>query len=217
MVFVDLHDRFKLIMRKTYLLPLGFIVTLLAGFYFFSNQSAPEISYAAQLDGIRLERDYMMRNDANSPFRDSLHLFSPLQYFEANPALKITARFEPIMTINTVKIPTYNGDLLDYISYGYLHFEYNGTPQRLTIYSSVTDGKQDLFLGFRDQTNGQATYGGGRYINLKHQGETEVTLDFNLAYNPYCAYNEAFICPVPPRENTLDFEVNAGEKAFHLK
>lgn len=74
-----------------------------------------------------------------------------------------------------------------------------------------------LFIPFRDQTSGQETYGSGRYIDLAENTSGIYTLDFNRAYNPYCAYNDTYSCPLPPAENTLAVPIRAGEKKYHIE
>ena len=73
---------------------------------------------------------------------------------------------------------------------------------------------RNFFLAFADSTSGKDTYGGGRYLNVRQDGKNSITIDFNLAYNPYCAYNPDFACPLPPKENVLTIAIEAGEKNY---
>ncbi len=103
-------------------------------------------------------------------------------------------------------------------AYGTLHFLLNGEERKLTVYESVPPHpghEKELFLPFTDLTNGQESYGVGRYLDLLAPLDATVTLDFNRAYNPYCAYNDKYSCPIPPQENHLTTEVRAGAKKFH--
>jgi uncharacterized protein (DUF1684 family) len=98
-------------------------------------------------------------------------------------------------------------------------FNLKGNAYRLNVYQNQDlmkkEGFEDyLFLPFLDDTNGEESYGGGRYIDLGIPEGDEVVIDFNKAYNPYCAYNEKYSCPIVPRENYLDLKVEAGVKAF---
>ncbi len=105
-----------------------------------------------------------------------------------------------------------------YKAHGKLHFVLNGEERVLTVYESVPPhpGHEDeLFLPFTDLTNGKETYGVGRYLDLKGPLDAIVTLDFNKAYNPYCAYNDKYSCPIPPTENHLSTEVRAGVLKYH--
>ena len=104
--------------------------------------------------------------------------------------------------------------------YGVLTFELNGTSIQLNVYqgeeSLETPGKEDyLFLPFLDDTNGDSTYGGGRYIDLKIPLGNEITIDFNNSYNPLCVYNENYSCPIVPRINYIDLAINAGMKNYN--
>ncbi len=106
--------------------------------------------------------------------------------------------------------------------YGILTFELQGKTFQLAVYQGQDLMKQKgfedyLFLPFIDHTNGETTYGGGRYLDLRIPEEDSLTIDFNKAYNPYCAYNVKYSCPIVPRDNYLDIEVKAGVKAFKKK
>lgn len=119
------------------------------------------------------------------------------------------------------KIATYSGQQREYILWATAVTEINGIEISLELYRNyeqLTLGNYTdyLFLPFKDATNGSQTYGGGRYMNLSiEQIEQEgCFLDFNKAYNPWCAYRDGFNCPIPPRANHLDIEIEAGEKNF---
>ena len=107
-----------------------------------------------------------------------------------------------------------------YIKYGELHFELEGKPMVLNVYMDIELSKKPgfkdyLFLPFLDLTNGETTYAGGRYLDIVIPKSKEVVLNFNKAYNPYCAYNHNYSCPLVPRENDLDIAIEAGVKKFH--
>lgn len=104
-----------------------------------------------------------------------------------------------------------------YRRYGFLIFKLNGKRHKLEVYQPVIDiaGKsyEDyLFIPFRDKTSANESYGGGRYLDLEIPDGKSVTIDFNLSYNPYCAYSHRYSCPVPPEQNTLEVKIEAGEK-----
>ncbi|WP_417195551.1 DUF1684 domain-containing protein [Bizionia sp.] len=106
--------------------------------------------------------------------------------------------------------------------YGIITFELHGKTFELSVYQGqdlmTQEGFEDyLFLPFIDHTNGETTYGGGRYIDLRIPENDTMIIDFNKAYNPYCAYDEKYSCPIVPRNNYLDIEVKAGVKAFNKK
>ena len=94
---------------------------------------------------------------------------------------------------------------------GTLRFSLGGRELQLAAY----DQGHELFIPFRDATSGTDSYGAGRYVEAHPLGQKRYAIDFNSAYNPYCAYNENWSCPLPPRENWLDVPIRAGEKTFH--
>ena len=104
-----------------------------------------------------------------------------------------------------------------FLHWGQAQFKIGNQPQQLGIYLKADGRDSTLFIPFTDRTNGHETYGGGRYLDapLPEANAPEITLDFNRAYNPYCAYNNAYSCPVPPAENRLQVAIPAGEKSFH--
>jgi hypothetical protein len=101
-----------------------------------------------------------------------------------------------------------------YLPAARVRFATDDGDQQLTLYQSESTGPLDYFVPFRDATSGKETYGGGRYLEVQADRFGRVVLDFNEAYNPYCAYNDAWACPLPPPENWLTVAVRAGERAF---
>ncbi len=104
-----------------------------------------------------------------------------------------------------------------YRRFGYADFEIEGNKLRLEVYQNVQLSKQKeyknyLFIPFKDKTSGNSTYGGGRYIDFEIPSTENPQIDFNTAYNPYCAYSYRYSCPIPPVVNTLDVKIRAGEK-----
>ena len=107
-----------------------------------------------------------------------------------------------------------------YIKYGTLNFTIDGVALKLNVYrnielSKTAEYKDHLFLPFSDLTSGKESYIGGRYIDLKIPKGNTIAVDFNQAYNPYCAYNHKYSCPIVPLENDLNVEIKAGVKTFH--
>jgi len=100
-----------------------------------------------------------------------------------------------------------------YVRYAWAEFDLQGNRQRLLLLKDRDSRVSNrLFLAFRDRTSGKETYGGGRYIDLFQQREADITIDFNLAYNPYCVFNYTYSCPLAPEENLLEVPIPAGEK-----
>lgn len=180
-----------------------------------SATTAQDSNYADKIKNFRLKKDSLFLHSEKSPIplieRDN---FDGLKYFPINPDLKFEAPIIPYEKKIPDTIIGTKGDIRPAIRFGYIPFKYKGTNYKLQIYKFKKDDKY-LFLGFTDETTGTETYGTGRYIDLELNGNGKYTVDFNLAYNPYCAYNPRFTCAIPPAENHLSFRVTAGEKVFH--
>lgn len=148
-----------------------------------------------------------------------------LDFFPADPAWRLEARFNPTPEALPFDMLTYSGKKVQYRQYGELIFQKNGQTFTLQLYQNLRltqmpEYKDYLFLPFKDLSNGGLTYGGGRYLDFRQgeiqekAGESWLTLDFNKCYNPYCAFSDGYNCPVPPQENHLPIAVEAGEKQF---
>lgn len=146
--------------------------------------------------------------------------FKGLDFFSFNSDYVVTAAFKRTPDERTFKMKTTTDRLPVYVKYGEVTFTLQGKSHKLNIYQNKEllkkEGSEDyLFLPFLDDTNGETTYGGGRYIDVRiPEGET-MHIDFNTAYNPYCAYNEKYSCPIVPRENYIAIKIEAGVKAFN--
>lgn len=144
-----------------------------------------------------------------------------LDFFPPNTAWSILARFERTPLAQAFEMPTYSGQKRDYIQFGELSFEYGGQRYSLQVYQNLRLVKdsayQDhLFLPFKDWSNGETSYGGGRYMDLSQRDIQDgmLLLDFNKCYNPWCAYSDGFNCPIPPAPNHLEVAVEAGERNY---
>jgi uncharacterized protein (DUF1684 family) len=109
-----------------------------------------------------------------------------------------------------------DGTTEEYLNYGTLSFELDGETQQLTLLKAF-DQENVFFLGFYDLTNGKGTYEGGRYVEPELLDYQTFLIDFNMAYNPYCAYTHDYSCPLPPPENRITQKVEAGEKSFSME
>ena len=166
----------------------------------------------------RAEKDSLFQVADWSPIPENERSdFNGLNYF----AVDLQWRFEgPIVTFHSLIRDTIvgtKGDLRPAMRYGYFEFTVNKKPARLEIYKIIrsdTAYQDYLFLGFTDRTTGKSTYGTGRYIDLSIRQDNHYIIDFNKAYNPYCAYNPGYTCAIPPDENALPFAVEAGEKVY---
>ncbi|ELR69456.1 hypothetical protein C900_04988 [Fulvivirga imtechensis AK7] len=175
------------------------------------NGESPE-AYQKTIIKAREKQDSFMRNSEESPFVQHNVQYHGLHYFEPDLKYKINARFESIADKKIRKLPTSDNLEKEYLEYGYAHFELGGRKEKLLILENVKE--KLLFLAFGDATSANETYGGGRYLEVTHDGSNSILLDFNKAYNPYCAYTEGYSCPLPPRENLLEVAIKAGEKNY---
>jgi uncharacterized protein (DUF1684 family) len=166
----------------------------------------------SELHEFRAEKDDFFGHDPRAPLTPAQQrTFKGLAYFAENPNLQIRAKIDRAVKPGEVRMATTTGEEQVYRRFGVVRFEVDGEAAELTLYGSA--GSHDLFLPFRDATSGKETYGAGRYLDLHAHGD-EVVIDFNYAYNPSCAYNPDWSCPLPPAENWLRVPVRAGEKTF---
>jgi uncharacterized protein (DUF1684 family) len=137
----------------------------------------------------------------------------PLAYFPIDPEYNVPAGLKPSQDDTIVEIPTSTGELRAQRIVGTLEFVLKGEPRKLTALVEANAPNADhVTVMFSDLTNGTETYPGGRYIDLARNPQGIYELDFNLAYNPYCYYNESYSCPFPPPENRLKIPIRAGER-----
>ncbi len=177
-------------------------------------QPADDQSYLDELGADRATKDSFMAQDRESPIpanRKSSLL--PLKYFNPDPALAVPARLRLQDDRPVFEMPTSTGTVRRMQLVGVLEFTLGG--QAMTLGAFVEEGTREistLFVPFADQTTGAETYPAGRYLDLHPTATGYYTVDFNRAYNPYCAYNATYECPYPPPSNRLKVPVRAGEK-----
>lgn len=151
--------------------------------------------------------------------KKDLKTFKALDFYPINGSFFVNAKFIRTPDEKPFEMPTTTSRKPMYVKYGEAHFSIDGKKFKVNLYQSldlkkIEEYKDALFLPFTDLTSGVDSYGGGRYIDLKiPQGDT-ISIDFNTAYNPYCAYNHKYSCPIPPQENDLAIEIKAGVKKF---
>ncbi len=178
--------------------------------------------YIKSIEYMRREKDYFFKEDSRSPIPARLRdAMKGLEYFPVDPTYRFRVRLVKYPDPERVVLATSKGIPRDMVKYGYFEFEVGGVKQRLDAFKSVPQPghhheESSLFIPFRDATSGKETYGAARYLDIEEQPSGEHVLDFNLAYNPYCAYSEDYVCPFPPRENWLTVPLRAGEKDFPL-
>lgn len=167
----------------------------------------------SDLDEFRRAKDRWMSLDPQSPLTaEQRRRFGGLVYFDEAPDLAILVTPERVNGMSLVEMATSSGETAMYEEWAHTAFDVDGASATLTIYRHpATDS---LFLPFRDATSGHETYGAGRYLEVHELEDGHLLLDFNYAYNPYCAYNEGYSCPIPPPENRLSVAIRAGERMF---
>jgi uncharacterized protein len=161
---------------------------------------------------IRREDRFGLRlRDLKSPMRER---FQGLRYYPIREAYRVRAKFVPYNPPRTIAIPNVLGQAPEMESPGYVTFTLHGKSLRLEpVYE--TDEKKDLFFIFKDLTSRDATYRAGRFLHTDLPKDGMVTIDFNKAYNPPCAFTDFATCPLPPRQNHLALRIEAGELAYH--
>lgn len=164
----------------------------------------------------RIARDAYFKSDMNSPIpAEKRQSFQGLEYYPINRDLRFSLRLNRYPNPEQVRLGTNTGEIRSGLRYGYFEFTVNSQVCRLQVYrmdSASGNGGAYLFIPFRDATSGQETYASGRYLDLTENTTGTYELDFNRAYNPYCAFNTTYSCPIPPSENTLPVPIRAGEK-----
>ena len=205
------------------LIRLGIFVSLV----FYMMPSFGQISedsikiYNDTISDFRKGKNIKLMYMEGTPLTPEQHKnFKGLKYYPIDIKFQIVGKLVKSENAETVVMRTSTERAPEYIDYGVITFEFDGTAYSLKAYRSkkymeVNPDDNTLFVPFRDETSGKETYGGGRYIDcsMPETGD-QVILDFNKAYNPYCAYNSRYSCVIPPEENRLPFAIKAGEKIF---
>lgn len=188
----------------------------------FACQTKETKIYIAEIEQQRAEKNADYNDSLKSPL-NPIHLaeFNSLEYFKVDSdfniegTLELTPEQKPFeMATSTDRVPVYR-------KYANLHFNVKGEDFVLGVFQNmdyIDDSvyKNHLFIPFQDLTSSKEAYGGGRYIDIQIPDTDKVMIDFNLAYNPYCAYDDRWSCVIPPPENFLEVRILAGEKKFHL-
>ncbi|PJE44402.1 MAG: hypothetical protein CUR32_02130 [Flavobacterium sp.] len=166
-----------------------------------------------------LNREFANREE--SPLTDEdFKVFQSLEFYPIDEKFIVEAKFVRTPKEKVFKMKTSTTRLPEYKKYGELLFQIDGKSFKLNVYQNIELSKKEgyedyLFLPFSDLTCGKESYIGGRYIDMRIPKTETVTIDFNKAYNPYCAYNHKYSCPIVPLENDLPIEILAGVKKFH--
>lgn len=165
-----------------------------------------------ELDDFRKEKHKFFARHPQSPLTpEQRRDFKGLTYFPENEALRLEVQIEPFEDQHPMMMQTSTGGVQEYIRFGRFKFQVDGQDAVLTIYKA----DYGFFLPFVDSLAGEETYPAGRYLEPEPLPGNRFLVDFNIAYNPYCAYNEMWSCPITPAENRLKVPIRAGEKLFH--
>ena len=187
-------------------------------FCFTSSYAQKDVAAAEKFQS-ELNKSYA--DSLKSPLmKDDLKQFKGLDFYPIDEKYIVEAIFIRTKREKSFKMKTTTSRTPMYKKYGELHFSIDGKELKLNVYQNVDLKKKPgyddyLFLPFSDLTCGKDSYIGGRYIDMRIPKSEKVIIDFNQAYNPYCAYNYEYSCPIVPLENDLDIEINAGVKKFH--
>ena len=181
------------------------------------DHSALCIDYLASRNDVTVltaARDSLFRSEDSPLLETDRVAFEGLTYFPYDSTLAFWLNLHPVLQRDTIRMVTSTGEVRPFIPYGTFRFDAGGRGHTLTVFKPVGEDATPghLFLPFTDQTSGRSTYGGGRYLDLTEDATGTFTLDFNLAYHPYCVYNPLYSCPVPPAENRLGVAITAGER-----
>ena len=181
-----------------------------------SGPSAPDdADYLAQLATLRTQKDAQFRDGPESPVpAEQKGRLLPLRYYPIDSSYSVPGALQLADERPVFEMPTSTGKMRRMQRVGVLQFSFQGQP--MTLGAFVEEGTQQietLFVPFADQTTGKETYAAGRYLDLHPTATGYYTVDFNQAYNPYCAYNSTYDCPYPPPSNRLKVSIRAGEKA----
>lgn len=195
------------------------IILMIAWLSILDARAQPD--YIAEIAKWQEQLDSAFSNPESSPLSEkAIKNFKGLEYFPINSRLRIEARFVRTPDQLPFTMPTTTNRLPVYEKFGEVHFIFENQEMTLSLYQNhrlrETEEYGDyLFLPFTDLTNGFSTYDGGRYLDLKIPEGDTIILDFNKAYNPSCAYNATYSCPIPPRENDLQVEINVGVRGWN--
>ncbi len=166
----------------------------------------------SELTEYRAEKDDFFRMHPQSPLLpEQKKDFTGLNYFPEDETLRLEVQVEPLKDQEPMQMQTSTGGVQTYTRYGRFKFQVDGKDAELTIY----ENEHGFFIPFVDALASKETYPAGRYLEPEPLSGNRFVVDFNLAYNPYCAYNEIWSCPITPPENRLKVPIRAGEKLFN--
>ena len=171
--------------------------------------SSADDSIRAHIKALRAAKDSLLKSEDSPLLPAQRARFAQLAYYPIDLRYRLRGELHIYGRQRIVEIPNTDGTTTELERFGRFVAAFGEKDFWLEVYRSPQTGETEIF--FKDLTNGHTTYGGGRYARLTREDDGMYVIDFNNAYNPYCAYNPTYICPLPPRQNHLDFAVEAGE------
>ncbi|HEX2867541.1 MAG TPA: DUF1684 domain-containing protein [Ignavibacteriales bacterium] len=194
------------------------VVIFLSG-VFSRHYTAEEKQYIAEIEKLRQQKDYEMQSDPQSPFnfKGKIH-FEPLKYFDVDPSYVFKTKLFEYGNKDTVTVYGTKGEPRKAVRFGYVKFNFDGKNIKMNVYKGVTRTGQEYYsIWFTDRTTNNESYGVGRYLDFEKVDNPDYiyTVDFNQAYNPYCAYSPNYSCAIPTKDDYVDIGIKAGEKKFH--
>lgn len=211
---------FNLKKQPQFILMLAVAMIIIVRFTACDKEYSPEIqSYINDVEKSRIEKDEYMKNDSSSPFnfKDKVE-FHSLKYYDINPDFVFKSKLNEFELKDTVIILGTKGEERKLLRYGYFTFTKDKNEYKINVYEGKSKAGQTYhMIQFTDKTTGVDTYGVGRYLDFELSDDKNFiyTIDFNLAYNPYCAYSKEYSCAIPTKEDHIDIAILAGEKNFH--
>lgn len=183
------------------------------------NYTHEEINYIKSIEEQRKIKNEYMKNDPASPFNYKGKVeFHELKYFDVDPKFVFKSKLYEYNPKDTITIYGTKGEARKAVRYGFVIINYDNKEYKVNVYEGTTkSGEKYYSIWFTDKTTNKETYGVGRYLDFeKHDNPDYIyTIDFNLAYNPYCAYSPNYSCAIPTKEDFIPIEIKAGEKKFH--
>ena len=176
--------------------------------------------YIKEIEQQRIEKDSYMRDNQESPFNKKGKVeFHPLNYFDVDPAFVFQSRLNEFPVKDSIVTQGTKGDPRKGVRWGYVTINFDKKDYKINVYqmTSKNSGETYYAIWFTDKTTNNETYGVGRYLDFQKSEDPEhiYQIDFNLAYNPYCAYTSSYSCTIPLKEDYIDLAIKAGEKKFH--
>jgi uncharacterized protein (DUF1684 family) len=183
------------------------------------NYTPEQKTYIASIENERKAKDISFKNDPDSPFnhKSKIH-FEPLKYYDVIPSFVFQCKLYQYPIKDTIKLFGTKGEERKTVRFGYVKFNYDKKDYKINVYKGSTKSGQEYYsIWFTDKTTGDETYGVGRYLDFEYNLTPDFiyTIDFNLAYNPYCSYSPEYSCAIPLKEDHIDLSIKAGEKRFH--